>query len=74
MIELWVNGDRKSLPGPLTVSHLLEGLKLPSNRVAVEVDEVLVTRSEHAGRMLRGGEKVEIVTLVGGGCEGACCG
>ncbi|MFM8933544.1 MAG: sulfur carrier protein ThiS [Gemmataceae bacterium] len=74
MIEVWINGEPRSFPGPLSVGRLIEELGMPANRVAVEVDLLLVPRSEHAGRMIAGGEKVEIVTLVGGGSEGGTCG
>ena len=67
MIELWVNGDKQSFPAPTTVEGLLGGLHMPSDRVAVEVDRVLVPRREHPTRQIAGGEMVEIVTLVGGG-------
>ncbi|RLS37117.1 MAG: sulfur carrier protein ThiS [Planctomycetota bacterium] len=67
MIELWVNGDKQSFPAPTTVEGLLGWLRMPSDRVAVEVDRVLVPRREHPTRQIAGGEMVEIVTLVGGG-------
>ena len=67
MIELWVNGDKPSFPAPTTVEGLLGWLRMPSDRVAVEVDRVLVPRREHPTRQIAGGEMVEIVTLVGGG-------
>ncbi len=67
MIELWVNGDKQSFPAPTTVEGLLGWLHMPSDRVAVEVDRVLVPRREHPTRQIAGGEMVEIVTLVGGG-------
>jgi len=67
MIELWVNGDKQSFPAPTTVEGLLGLLRLPADRVAVEVDRVLVPRREHPTRQIAGGEMVEIVTLVGGG-------
>ena len=70
MIEVWINGETRSFPAPLSVGKMLDELGLPSNRVAVEVEQLLVPRSEHAGRLIAGGEKVEIVTLVGGGSEG----
>ena len=67
MIELWVNGDKQSFPAPTTVEGLLGWLRMPSDRVAVEVDRVLVPRRDHPTRQIAGGEMVEIVTLVGGG-------
>jgi sulfur carrier protein len=70
MIEVWINGETRSFPAPLSVGNMLDEWGLPSNRVAVEVDQLLVPRSEHDLRLIAGGEKVEIVTLVGGGSEG----
>jgi len=54
MIELWINGDQRTLPNAVSVAKLLESLNLPANRVAVEVDQVLVIRSEHEGYLLTG--------------------
>ncbi len=68
MIEVWINGEPKSFPSPVSVAQLIEILGMPANRVAVEVDLVIVRRADHPSRMILGGEKVEIVTLVGGGC------
>ena len=58
------------LKGPGTaapVAGLLESLDLATPHVAVEVNLELVPRAEHAGHRLAEGDRVEIVTLVGGG-------
>lgn len=62
-----VNGDERDLRDGATVADLLADLGLTGTRVAVEVGARLVRRADHAGRVLHPGERVEIVTLVGGG-------
>jgi sulfur carrier protein len=42
-------------------------LPLPRGPTAVEVNRVLVPRSQHASRVLAEGDAIEVVTLVGGG-------
>lgn len=66
-MEITVNGERRSLDGPATVAELLKRFDLAPQRVAVEVNEQLVRRAHLAQVELRDGDRVEIVTLVGGG-------
>src|SRR5262245_10702554 len=67
MFTLTVNGEARTLPAPLTVAELLDRLGYDRRRVAVEVNQDLVPAAYHAGHPLRPGDRVEIVTLVGGG-------
>lgn len=62
-----LNGDQTTLPSELSLQDLLATLSLPINRVAVEVNERLVKRDRFEETTLREGDRVEIVTLVGGG-------
>lgn len=66
-IEIQLNGELKSLPAESTVASLVEGLGLKPKFVAVERNEQLVPRAEHAECPLCAGDRIEIVTLVGGG-------
>lgn len=67
MLKLRVNGEPREVPEGLTVAGLLELLELRSERVAVEVNTVVVRRARHAEHRLSDGDEVEIVTFVGGG-------
>lgn len=62
-----VNGEPRSVPEGCTVADLVERLGLRQRACAVEVDRSLVPRKDHAGRALAPGDRIEIVTLVGGG-------
>ena len=67
MLDLSVNGEPRSLPAPLTVAQLLAALGHDPRKVAVEVNLDVVPSRRHAEHFLKPNDKVEIVTLVGGG-------
>ncbi len=66
-MKLTVNGDLHDEPEGLSVSALLERLDLAGKFVAVEVNLELVPKARHPHHVLAEGDRVEIVTLVGGG-------
>ena len=66
-IQIEVNGAARSVPQGLTVAELLEALGLRPELVAVERNARLVRRSERATTPLASGDRIELVTLVGGG-------
>lgn len=66
-MELSINGEKRSFPGPLTVQQLLVELEQGMERVAVEVNRAVVPRAQHPNHALKDGDEVEIVTFVGGG-------
>jgi sulfur carrier protein len=66
-MKITMNGNDESFDGTATVADLLERHALSPVRVAVEINEVLIPRTRFAGTTLRDRDRVEIVTLVGGG-------
>lgn len=66
-IEIVLNGGRASLPQGCSVAELVQTLGLDGRSVAVERNERLVRRAEHGSTRLSAGDRVEVVTLVGGG-------
>ena len=71
MIHLTLNGEARTLTGPLTVAEFLEQLGYDRRRIAVEINRELVPLPRHAEKRLSSGDAVEIVTLVGGGAADA---
>ncbi len=67
MLTCTVNGEVRTLPEPLTVAQLLERLGYDRRRVAVEVNGTVVPAVRHGEQGLSSADRVEIVTLVGGG-------
>jgi thiamine biosynthesis protein ThiS len=66
-MQVTVNGQLRQIADDATVARLLDDLKLTGKPVAVEVNLELVPRQRHAERRLIEGDRLEIVTLVGGG-------
>jgi len=66
-MTLRVNGKAREVPEGATVRDLLATLGLPPGPVAVEVNRDVVPRARHAQHVLHEGDRVEVVTLVGGG-------
>jgi sulfur carrier protein len=66
-IQISVNGEDLQVPTGSTVADLLRQLSLDQRRVAVEHNRRVVPRAEHASLRLNHGDRLEIVTFVGGG-------
>ncbi|MCG7198270.1 sulfur carrier protein ThiS [Marinobacter pelagius] len=66
-MQVEVNGDAMELPDGATVSVLIECLALTGKRLAVEVNEDIVPRSQHPEFTLNPGDRVEVVHAIGGG-------
>lgn len=66
-MQVTVNGECRQAAEGITVAALLEELRLSAKPVAVEVNLELVSRQRHAEHRLADGDRLEIVTLVGGG-------
>jgi thiamine biosynthesis protein ThiS len=62
-----VNGAERAVPSRCTVSHLLQILEADPTRVAVECNQAVVPRRSYDTTELADGDRVEIVTFVGGG-------
>ena len=62
-----MNGERRRIGEGTTVLSLLRELSLPMTRVAVERNLSLVRKAEFAETVLGEGDRLEIVTFVGGG-------
>jgi thiamine biosynthesis protein ThiS len=62
-----VNDKPVELSDGATVAELLRELGLEKAIVAVELNRELVPRAQHAETRLAEGDRLEVVTLVGGG-------
>lgn len=66
-MHLLINGKPEEIADVETTQDLLGLLDLTSQRVAVEVNGELVPRNTYESARLHEGDRVEIVTFVGGG-------
>jgi sulfur carrier protein len=66
-VNVIVNGQPRQVAEETTLAELIGELKLPARGLAVEVNLAIVPRSRHTDHVLQEGDRLEIVTLVGGG-------
>lgn len=66
-MKIEVNGEARELADGTTVRELLVALGLGDTLVAVERNEEIVRRADHAQTALVDGDRVEVVHFVGGG-------
>lgn len=66
-VKLKLNGTETDIQDGLTVTGLLETLKIDPGRVAVEVNLKIVKKCDYEKHILNDSDAVEIVNFVGGG-------
>ena len=66
-MTITLNGESRDVAAGTTVADLLNDLHVLPKHVAVEVNLELVPRGRHAEHALRENDRLEVVTLVGGG-------
>jgi sulfur carrier protein len=66
-MKIVFNGAERELESSVSIADLLRSHKVDPRHVAVEVNLELAPRGRHADWMLNEGDRVEVVTLVGGG-------
>lgn len=66
-LHIFVNDEERTIDAGTTVAALVASYALEPRRVAVEVNRALVPRKQYAETELHAGDRIEIVTLVGGG-------
>ena len=67
MIRIVLNGQTREIEPGLTLEALLVRLDLPVGRVAVERNRRVVPRTGYAAEPVEPEDRIEVVTLVGGG-------
>lgn len=66
-MHIQVNGESIEIADGTTVSDLIQRMELDGRRLAVEVNEDIVPRSEHRQFAFSDGDRVEVVHAIGGG-------
>ena len=66
-VTVQLNGELREVPEGLTLAALIEWLKLPGDRVAVERNLEIVPRARWNVTPIQAGDRLEVVHLVGGG-------
>ena len=66
-IQIVINGESRLIPEGLNLLQLLGNLGMDPERVAVELNRVIVRQADWEERRVDAGANLEIVQFVGGG-------
>ncbi len=66
-MQVTLNGRPDTMGRETSVAQLLDRLELQPIRVAVELNEEIVARKTFRDTVIHEGDRIEIVTFVGGG-------
>ncbi len=66
-MQITVNGQSMQFEQSLTLQSLIEQLELAGKRMATMVNDQIVPRAERAVKQLADNDRVEIISMVGGG-------
>ncbi len=69
MIKIQLNGELREVPDNLNLAALLEWLKMPADRVAVERNRQVTPRSAWSETIILPDDQLEVVHFVGGGVD-----
>ena len=67
MIEIQLNGESHKFEENLSVEELLKKLSIDKNKVAVELNQTVVSKQIYSITRVVNKDVVEIVTFIGGG-------
>ena len=66
-IKIKINGKIKSITQDSNLSVVLKKLKIPLNKVAIELNEEIIDKKKINKIKLNKNDKIEIVHFIGGG-------
>ena len=66
-IKIKINGKIKTIIENSKLSELLKFLKIPLNKVAIELNEEIIDKKKVNKIKLKKNDKIEIVHFIGGG-------
>ena len=66
-MQIQLNGKPFQAKQDMTISALLATMDVGTQRYAIEVNEMIIPRSQHDTHILQTGDQVEVVVAIGGG-------
>ena len=66
-IKIKINGKNKNIFKGYMLNELIYELKIPLNKVAIEINKEIVDKKKIKKIKLNSGDKIEIVHFIGGG-------
>ena len=66
-IKIIVNGKQMTVNLKYSLKNLIDKLKLPIKKIAIELNREIINKKQMSKIFLNSGDKIEIVNFIGGG-------
>ncbi len=66
-IKIIVNGKQMTVNLKISLKKLIDKLKIPIKKVAIELNREIVNKKNISKIIIKSGDKIEIVNFIGGG-------
>ena len=66
-MKILLNGSSHTIEDGSSINTLVEQLELKGKRLAVEINQEIIPKSEHDQYKIQQGDSIEIIHAIGGG-------
>ena len=66
-IKIRLNGKLKSVNKNISLLELMNNIKIPFKKVAIELNQVIVDKKKMSKIIIKNNDRIEIVHFIGGG-------
>ena len=66
-IQIYINGKKKNININCSIINILEEYSLKNKLVAVEINQVVIPKSNYKTKKINNNDRIEILELIGGG-------
>lgn len=66
-MKIYLNGKERTVTNSFVLTDLLAEMELSGKRIAVEINQEIIPRSEHNTYQLNSDDRIEVIQAIGGG-------
>ena len=66
-IQVFINGKKKYFNKNNNLFSLLNFFKIEKNGIAIEINQIVIPKSQYKNKIIKRGDQIEIVQFIGGG-------
>ena len=67
MAKIQLNGRKVEVKTPISLEEILKKYKLTSKQVAIELNGIIIPKSNFKKKKIKKDDKIEVVHFIGGG-------
>lgn len=66
-MKIYLNGKERTVTNSFVLTDLLAEMELSGKKIAVEINQEIIPRSEHNTYQLNSDDRIEVIQAIGGG-------